>query len=45
MSRLEDEIIEQESRDYWWGQGEAVMKEMTEENEDGLGHSEHEESL
>ena len=32
MSRLEDEIIEQESRDSWWEQGEAVMKEMTEEN-------------
>lgn len=34
MSSPEDEIIEQEVRDYWWGQGEAVMREMTEEEDD-----------
>lgn len=34
MSSLEDSIIEQESRDYWWEQGEAVMREMTEEDDD-----------
>lgn len=34
MSSPEDEIIEQESRDYWWEQGEAVMREMTEEEDD-----------
>lgn len=33
MSSLEDSIIEQESRDYWWEQGEAVMREMTEEDD------------
>ena len=31
MSSLEDSIIEQESRDYWWEQGEAVMREMAED--------------
>lgn len=33
MSSLEDSIIEQESRDYWWEQGEAVMREMTEDDD------------
>ena len=28
MSSLEDDMIEQEVRDYWLGQGEAVIKEM-----------------
>ena len=31
MSSLEDDMIEQEVRDYWLDQGEAVMKEMCEE--------------
>ena len=30
---MEDDIIEQEVRDYWWEQGEAVMREMCEEEE------------
>lgn len=33
MSSLEDEMIELEVRDSWWEVGEAVMKEMTEEEE------------
>lgn len=32
MSWAEDDMIEQEVRDYWWEQGEAVMREMTEED-------------
>lgn len=32
MSRQADEIFEEEMREYWWEQGEAVMKEMTEED-------------
>lgn len=31
MSSAEDSIIEEGIRDYWWEQGEAVMREMTEE--------------
>lgn len=31
MSSQEDAIIEEEIRDYWWQQGEAVMREMMEE--------------
>lgn len=31
MSSLEDEMIGLEVRDSWWSQGEAVMREMTEE--------------
>lgn len=31
MSSPEDEMIDQEVRDSWWEQGEAVMREMTEE--------------
>lgn len=34
MSSQEDSIIELESREYWWEQGEAVMREMTEEDDD-----------
>ena len=34
MTSLEDSIIEQEARDYWWEQGEAVMREMTEDDAD-----------
>lgn len=34
MSSLEDELIEQEVRDYWWDQGEAVMREMCDEEDD-----------
>lgn len=34
MSSLEDDMIELEMRDYWWEQGEAVMKEMCEEEEE-----------
>ena len=33
MSSLEDDMIEKEVRDYWWEQGEAVMREMTEDEE------------
>ena len=33
MSSLEDEMIELETRDAWWSQGEAVMREMCEEEE------------
>lgn len=31
MSSIEDAMIEEEIRDMWWEQGEAVMREMTEE--------------
>lgn len=31
MSDLEDSMIDLEVRDYWWEQGEAVMREMTED--------------
>lgn len=34
MSSQEDDMIEQEVRDYWGEQGEAVMREMTEENDE-----------
>ncbi len=34
MSSLEDDMIEQEVRDYWWEQGEAVMREMCEEDKE-----------
>lgn len=34
MSKLEDDMIEQEVRDYWLNQGEAVMREMCEEEEE-----------
>ena len=33
MSSLEDDMIEQETRDSWWEQGEAVMREMCDEEE------------
>lgn len=33
MSDLEDDIIEQEVRESWWEQGEAVMKEMCDEDD------------
>jgi hypothetical protein len=33
MSDLEDSMIDLEVRDSWWEQGEAVMREMTEEEE------------
>lgn len=36
MSKLEDDMIEQEVRDYWLNQGEAVMREMLEDEEDGV---------
>lgn len=29
---IDDEIIDEEVREYWWEQGEAVMREMTEED-------------
>ena len=32
MSSPEDEMIELEMRDYWWSVGEAVMKEMCEDD-------------
>ena len=31
MSDLEDSMIDLEVRDMWWEQGEAVMREMTED--------------
>lgn len=31
MSTQEDAIIDDEIRDYWWQQGDAVMREMTED--------------
>lgn len=34
MSSLEDDMIEQEIRDSWWEQGEAVMREMCDEEDD-----------
>ena len=34
MSSLEDEMIELETRDSWWSQGEAVMREMREEDDE-----------
>lgn len=34
MSRQADQILEEECREYWWEQGEAVMREMCEEEED-----------
>ena len=34
MSDLEDDMIEQEVRDYWLNQGEAVMREMLEDDEE-----------
>ena len=33
MSSPEDDMIELETRDSWWRQGEAVMREMCEEEE------------
>lgn len=33
MSSLEDAMIEEEVREGWWEQGEAVMREMTEDEE------------
>lgn len=34
MSSAKDSIIEEEIRDMWWEQGEAVMREMMEEDDD-----------
>ena len=31
MSSLEDSMIDLEVRESWWEQGEAVMREMTED--------------
>jgi hypothetical protein len=31
MSRQADSLAEEEIREYWWSMGEAVMREMTEE--------------
>lgn len=33
MSSPEDDIIEEEMREYWWAQGEAVMREMCEDDD------------
>lgn len=33
MSSLEDEMIELEVCDSWWDQGEAVMREMCEDDD------------
>lgn len=32
MSSLEDAMIEEEVRESWWEQGEAVMREMMEDD-------------
>lgn len=32
MSRQADDIIEEECREYWWDMGEAVMREMCEDD-------------
>lgn len=32
MSSLEDNMIDLEVRESWWEQGEAVMREMTEDD-------------
>jgi hypothetical protein len=34
MSRQADSLAEEEIREYWWSIGEAVMREMTEEEKD-----------
>ena len=34
MSSQEDVIIDDEIRNYWWEQGEVVMREMTEDQDD-----------
>ena len=34
MSSQEDSIIEEEIREEWWEQGEAVMREMCEEEDE-----------
>lgn len=34
MSTQEDAIIDVEIRDYWWQQGDAVMREMTEDEDE-----------
>ena len=34
MSELEDNMIDTEVRDGWWEQGEAVMREMTEDDDE-----------
>lgn len=33
MSDLEDIMLDQETRDYWLEQGEAVMREMMEDED------------
>ena len=32
MSWQDDIMVEEEIREYWWSQGEAVMREMTEDS-------------
>lgn len=34
MSRQADSIIDEEIREGWWEQGEAVMKEMCDEDDE-----------
>lgn len=34
MSTQEDAIIDDEIRDYWWQQGDAVMREMAEDEDE-----------
>ena len=34
MSRQADSLAEEEIREYWWSMGEAVMREMMEEEKD-----------
>ena len=31
---IDDEIIDEEVREYWWEQGEAVMREMCEDDDE-----------
>lgn len=33
MSRQDDAMAEEEVREYWWSQGEAVMREMYEDTD------------
>lgn len=33
MSSAEDSIIDEEVREFWWEQGEAVMREMCEDDD------------
>lgn len=34
MSWQDDAMAEEEAREYWWSQGEAVMREMMEDSKE-----------